>query len=154
VTADHTPAVANGHTWPCPGFYTGNRDALLYGVKVCTCRPPVTVDHTPERLSAEERAHRADAERMLYDGTLRSASVALTTVRGLLATIDRLAAHLADVEARLAAVEAVLAEPDDVQQWEDDTHECPDFLEVPIVTVARVRAALHPDPSKPAGAKP
>lgn len=60
---------------------------------------------------------------------------------------DSLAALRAECDVlreQTARVEAVLAEPDDVQQWEDDTHECPDFLEVPIVTVARVHAALHP----------
>jgi hypothetical protein len=85
----------------------------------------VTADHTPERLSAEERealdaadsilsllAHRGLIDSDMNREDVRQASDRLARLRPRGGTVadhfDRiLAAHLADVEARLAAVEAL-----------------------------------------------
>lgn len=32
--------VANGHAWPCPGFYNGNHHPFRAGEWSCTCPLP------------------------------------------------------------------------------------------------------------------
>jgi hypothetical protein len=69
--------------------------------------PPVTADHTPERLSAEEREVEALAE------TLRGWPDEIALARHILRSewlAGYVAARLADVEARLAAVAALADE--------------------------------------------
>jgi hypothetical protein len=103
--------------------------------------PPVTADHTPERLSEEER--RALADSAFKSIGCNGYGVHRVIDAGMFTTTERiLAAHLADVEARLAAVEALCDEADEVPPLHS-------MIPRGCVRVSEVRAVLHPDPSGP-----
>jgi hypothetical protein len=115
--------------------------------------PPVTADHTPERLSAEEREVLILAHHQSWHVGCPGCGAMtrdFTTVNRMIApAVERiLAAHMADVKARLAAVEALADEyaPAIKRQLEcSDRGRCGctfcEFME-------DLHAALHPDPRK------